>query len=51
MAGANGVPNLSILDGWWIEGYNGRMDGLLGLVILQAIGRRQMLTRLIVCSR
>ena len=22
-ASANGVPNLSILDGWWIEGYNG----------------------------
>jgi starch phosphorylase len=21
-AGVNGVPNLSILDGWWIEGYN-----------------------------
>ena len=25
-AGANGVPNVSILDGWWIEGYNGK-DG------------------------
>jgi starch phosphorylase len=23
-AGLNGVPHLSILDGWWIEGYNGR---------------------------
>lgn len=23
-AAINGVPNLSILDGWWIEGYNGR---------------------------
>jgi starch phosphorylase len=22
-AGINGVPHLSILDGWWIEGYNG----------------------------
>ena len=21
-AAANGVPNLSILDGWWIEGWN-----------------------------
>ncbi len=21
-ASLNGVPNLSILDGWWIEGYN-----------------------------
>ncbi len=25
-AAVNGVPNLSILDGWWIEGYNGN-DG------------------------
>lgn len=23
-AGINGVPQLSILDGWWIEGYNGK---------------------------
>ncbi|MCX6676959.1 MAG: alpha-glucan family phosphorylase [Methanothrix sp.] len=22
-AGMNGVPHLSVLDGWWIEGYNG----------------------------
>jgi starch phosphorylase len=22
-AAMNGVPNLSILDGWWVEGYNG----------------------------
>jgi glycogen phosphorylase len=22
-AGANGVPNFSVLDGWWEEGYNG----------------------------
>jgi starch phosphorylase len=22
-ASLNGVPNLSVLDGWWIEGYNG----------------------------
>jgi starch phosphorylase len=22
-AAANGIPNLSILDGWWAEGYNG----------------------------
>ncbi|HSH04982.1 MAG TPA: alpha-glucan family phosphorylase [Anaerolineae bacterium] len=22
-ASLNGVPNLSILDGWWVEGYNG----------------------------
>ena len=27
-AAANGVPNLSILDGWWAEGYSpaGRLD-------------------------
>ena len=23
-AGINGVPQLSVLDGWWIEGYNGK---------------------------
>lgn len=23
-AGINGVPHLSVLDGWWIEGYKGR---------------------------
>ena len=23
-AALNGVPHLSILDGWWIEGFNGR---------------------------
>jgi starch phosphorylase len=22
-AGANGVPSVSVLDGWWLEGYNG----------------------------
>jgi len=22
-AAANGIPNLSVLDGWWVEGYNG----------------------------
>ncbi|MCK4473556.1 MAG: alpha-glucan family phosphorylase, partial [Anaerolineae bacterium] len=22
-AAANGIPNLSVLDGWWAEGYNG----------------------------
>ncbi len=22
-ASLNGVPNLSVLDGWWVEGYNG----------------------------
>ncbi|MDM7912514.1 MAG: alpha-glucan family phosphorylase, partial [Methanotrichaceae archaeon] len=25
-AGINGVPHLSVLDGWWLEGYNG-MNG------------------------
>jgi starch phosphorylase len=23
-AALNGVPQLSVLDGWWIEGFNGR---------------------------
>ncbi len=23
-AGINGVPHLSVMDGWWIEGYNGK---------------------------
>jgi starch phosphorylase len=23
-AAVNGVPQLSIMDGWWIEGYNGK---------------------------
>ena len=23
-ASLNGVPNLSVLDGWWLEGYNGK---------------------------
>jgi starch phosphorylase len=29
-AGMNGVLNLSILDGWWIEGYNGRNGWAFG---------------------
>jgi starch phosphorylase len=33
-ASLNGVPHLSILDGWWIEGYNGKngwaIEGALG---------------------
>jgi len=29
-AGANGVPSLSILDGWWIEGYNGKNGWAIG---------------------
>lgn len=29
-AGLNGVPNLSIYDGWWIEGYNGRNGWVIG---------------------
>lgn len=33
-AGINGVPHLSVLDGWWLEGYNGRngwaFDGNIG---------------------
>ncbi|MGB8647475.1 MAG: alpha-glucan family phosphorylase [Anaerolineae bacterium] len=29
-AGLNGAPNLSILDGWWIEGYNGKNGWAIG---------------------
>jgi starch phosphorylase len=29
-AAVNGVPNLSILDGWWIEGYNGHNGWAFG---------------------
>ena len=29
-AGINGVLNLSILDGWWLEGYNGRNGWAFG---------------------
>ncbi|MBI3553437.1 MAG: alpha-glucan family phosphorylase [Elusimicrobia bacterium] len=36
-AAINGVPNLSILDGWWEEGYNGSNGWAVG----QAGGRRE----------
>ncbi len=29
-AALNGIPNLSILDGWWAEGYNGRNGWAIG---------------------
>lgn len=29
-AALNGVPSLSILDGWWLEGYNGRNGWAFG---------------------
>ncbi|MBW2505705.1 MAG: alpha-glucan family phosphorylase [Deltaproteobacteria bacterium] len=29
-AGLNGVPSLSILDGWWLEGYNGKNGWAFG---------------------
>jgi starch phosphorylase len=29
-AAVNGVPNLSVRDGWWDEGYNGRNGWALG---------------------
>ena len=29
-ASLNGVPNLSILDGWWVEGYNGANGWVIG---------------------
>jgi starch phosphorylase len=30
-AGANGVPNFSVLDGWWEEGYNGANGWQIGV--------------------
>jgi starch phosphorylase len=30
-AALNGVPNLSVLDGWWMEGCIGGMTGWDGL--------------------
>ena len=29
-AALNGVPNLSVLDGWWAEGYNGKNGWAIG---------------------
>ncbi len=29
-AALNGVPNLSVLDGWWLEGYNGKNGWAFG---------------------
>jgi len=29
-AALNGKPNMSILDGWWVEGYNGQNGWILG---------------------
>lgn len=29
-AAINGIPNLSVLDGWWAEGYNGRNGWVIG---------------------
>jgi len=29
-ASLNGVPNLSVIDGWWIEGYNVGTVGFSG---------------------
>jgi starch phosphorylase len=29
-AGLNGCPNLSVLDGWWAEGYNGKNGWSIG---------------------
>lgn len=32
-AALNGVPSLSVLDGWWIDGF---IDGLTGWAIVDA---------------
>jgi starch phosphorylase len=29
-AAVNGIPNLSVLDGWWVEGYNGANGWAIG---------------------
>ncbi|HEX6512242.1 MAG TPA: alpha-glucan phosphorylase, partial [Chloroflexota bacterium] len=29
-ASLNGVPNLSVLDGWWVEGYDGTNGWAIG---------------------
>ncbi len=29
-AAANGIPNLSVLDGWWVEGYNKKNGWAIG---------------------
>jgi len=29
-AALNGVPHLSIMDGWWIEGFNGKNGWAFG---------------------
>ncbi|MEJ2558374.1 MAG: alpha-glucan family phosphorylase [Anaerolineae bacterium] len=29
-AALNGVPNLSVMDGWWVEGYNGKNGWVVG---------------------
>jgi len=29
-AALNGIPHLSVLDGWWVEGYNGRNGWAVG---------------------
>jgi starch phosphorylase len=34
-ASVNGVPNLSIMDGWWIEGYNGSNGWAFGEKVQQ----------------
>lgn len=37
-AAFNGVPNLSVLDGWWVEGF---IDGVTGWAIGEAGGSAQ----------
>ncbi len=35
-ASMNGVPNLSVLDGWWLEGYNGENGWAFGNGAIEA---------------
>lgn len=40
-AAANGVPNVSILDGWWIEGYSDSPRNGWGIAPVDASGEEQ----------
>jgi glycogen phosphorylase len=39
-AAMNGVPHLSVMDGWWVEGFNGRNGWAFGSEAGDAIGKR-----------
>jgi len=39
-ASLNGVPHISILDGWWIEGFNGKMGGPFPAMVMTGMQRQ-----------